>query len=227
MKIYRILIVDDEPDLCDIVRFNLAKEGYVCDTAITAEEALAKDLASYDLLLLDVMLPVLSGFELAEKIRQRPHTSDIPIIFLTAKDSEADKLEGFALGADDYVSKPFSIRELIARVKAVLTRTCREDMHREKLVHNGLCMDITSKRVTIDGQLVALTPIEFALLSLLMENEGTVFSRQELLARIWPSDVIVAERTVDVNITRLRKKIGNYASCVLSRPGFGYCFNGE
>jgi len=219
----RILIVDDEHDLCEIFLFNLTAAGYEADVAYSAEEAISKGIDGYDLLLLDVMMPGLSGFELAQRMKADEHTAHIPIIFITAKDTEEDTLRGFGLGADDYVTKPFSIREVVARVNAVLKRSLPPAM---SLRYDSLLVDQSSKTVTIDNVTVDLTRTEFDLLALLLSRQGQVFSRQELIDRVWPNDVIVSERTVDVNITRLRKKLGDYASRIVTRQGFGYCFEG-
>ena len=222
-----ILIVDDEQDLCEILQFNLLAAGYEADVAYSAEEALLKDLQTFDLLLLDVMMPGLSGFELAERLKASEQTAQIPIIFLTAKDTEEDTLAGFGLGADDYVAKPFSVREVVARVGAVLRRkpTPSPSPREGKLRCEGLLVDTITKTASVDGVEVALTRTEFDLLALLLSHQGQVHSRQQLLDSVWPDDVIVTDRTVDVNITRLRKKLGAYAACIVTRPGFGYCFS--
>lgn len=225
----RILVVDDEEDLCEILKFNLEIEGYEVDTAFSAEEALKKDLSVYQLLLLDVMMGEISGFKMASILRKEESTSDIPIIFLTAKDTENDMLTGFNLGADDYISKPFSLREVIARVKAVLRRTVTTETERvpERLTYQSLVIDITKKKVSIDDEEVPLTKKEFEILLLLVQNKGRVFSREDILARIWSDEVYVLDRTIDVNITRLRKKIGVYGKCIVTRLGYGYCFEAE
>ncbi len=224
MEKKRILVVDDEQDLCEILRYNLSTAGYDADTVYSAEEALKKDITSYDLLLLDIMLPGISGFELAKRIKSRGETVHIPIIFLTAKDSEEDTLQGFDLGADDYVTKPFSVREVIARVKAVLTRISdKEADSSDSISYKGLTINLKQKSVTADGEDVSLTRTEFGLLYLLMSHPGQVFSRQQLLEKVWPKNVIVTDRTVDVNMARMRKKLGTYASCIVARQGFGYC----
>ncbi|MBO4818109.1 MAG: response regulator transcription factor [Bacteroidales bacterium] len=217
-----ILVVDDEQDLCDIISFNLEKEGYAVDSAFSAEEALKKDLGGYDLLLLDVMMGGMSGFKLAARLKADPKTTGIPIIFLTARDSEDDTVRGLELGADDYVSKPFSIRELLARIGAVLRRSSGSE--EDQLVYEGLVLDKERKIVTVDGEEVFLTRTEFDLLQLLLSDQGRVFSRSELIGKVWPDDVLVLDRTVDVNITRLRKKIGQYSTRIHTRSGFGYYF---
>lgn len=226
-KNHRILVVDDEQDLCEILKFNLETEGYEVETAGSAEEALTLDLTSFDLLLLDVMMGEISGFALARKLKSEESTKDIPIIFLTARDTENDTVTGFNLGADDYISKPFSIREVLVRVRAVLRRTADSQGQSQPSVlkYQGLELNLDNKTVSIDGEQVPFTKTEFELLRTLLEEKGRVFSRQELINRIWPQDVLVLDRTVDVNITRLRKKIGRFSKCIITRLGFGYFFD--
>ena len=223
---HRILVVDDEQDLCEILKFNLETEGYDVDTANSAEEAIVMDIPSYNLLLLDVMMGEMSGFAMAKKLKADERTSNVPIIFLTARDTENDTVTGFNLGADDYISKPFSIREVLVRIRAVLRRTAPQPEESEKniLKYHGLELDLDKKTVSIEGKQVAFTKTEFELLHTLLDERGRVFSRQELINRIWPSDVLVLDRTVDVNITRLRKKIGPFSKCIVTRLGFGYLF---
>ena len=220
----RILVVDDEEDLCEILRFNLETEGYTVDTAFSAEEAFQMDLVPYDLFLLDVMMGEISGFKMARLLQQDPKTASIPIIFLTAKDTENDLLTGFNLGADDYISKPFSIKQVLARVKAVLRRTQKE-ADTEMLTYETLTLDTRRIKATVDGEETPLTKKEFEILRLLLENRGNVFSREEILTRVWKDEVYVLDRTIDVNITRLRKKIGRYGKNIITRLGFGYCFD--
>lgn len=224
----RILVVDDEQDLCEILKFNLETEGYLVETANSAEEALEKDIASYNLLLLDVMMGGMSGFQLAKQLKNSEVTAHIPIIFLTARDTENDTVTGFNLGADDYISKPFSIREVMVRVRAVLRRTASRLEGAEEpavISYQGLLLNFDKKSVSVDGEDVPFTKTEFELLRLLLEERGRVFSRQELIDRVWPKDVLVLDRTVDVNITRMRKKIGKFAKCIVTRLGFGYYFD--
>ena len=229
MNDYRILVVDDEEDLCEILKFNLENEGYEVDTANSAEEALKMNISSYHLLLLDVMMGEISGFKMANILKKDKKTAQVPIIFITAKDTENDTVTGFNLGADDYISKPFSLREVIARVKAVLRRTATSDMEKvpEQLSYQSLVIDITKKKVSIDGEEVPLTKKEFEILFLLLQNKGRVFSREDILSRIWSDEVYVLDRTIDVNITRLRKKIGIYGKRIVTRLGYGYCFEAE
>lgn len=222
----RILVVDDEQDLCEILQYNLETEGYEVHTANSAEEALSLPLETFNLILLDVMMGEMSGFAMAKKLKADERTCNVPIIFLTARDTENDTVTGFNLGADDYISKPFSIREVMVRIRAVLRRTAPqpEENERNILKYQGLELDLDKKTVSIEGKQVAFTKTEFELLHTLLDEKGRVFSRQELINRIWPSDVLVLDRTVDVNITRLRKKIGPFSKCIVTRLGFGYLF---
>ena len=226
MATTRILVVDDEEDLCEILKFNLEIEGYDVDTAFSAEDALKLDISSYNLLLLDVMMGEISGFKLANMLRKNEKTAKMPIIFLTAKDTDNDLLTGFNLGADDYISKPFSIRQVVARVKAVLRRTASKPLEQEPelLAYETLILDTKRIKASVNGEEVPLTKKEFEILKLLLENKGNVFSREEILSRIWKDEVYVLDRTIDVNITRLRKKIGIYGKNIVTRLGFGYCF---
>lgn len=216
-------MVDDEQDLCEILLYNLRAAGYEAEAAYSGEMALTM-VHGYDLLILDVMMPGMSGFELAKRLKADAQTSTIPIIFLTAKDTEDDTLEGFGLGADDYVTKPFSVREVVARVKAVLTRSLSNTVAESLLSFEGLVLDLNKKTTTVDGESVNLTKTEFELLGLLLRHRGQVFSRQQIFDAVWPEDVVVSDRTVDVNITRMRKKIGPYGTNIVSRQGFGYVF---
>ena len=225
---FHLLVVDDEEDLCEILQFNLEAEGYNVDTAYSAEEALTLDLTQYDLLLLDVMMGKISGFKMASMLREKSETADLSIIFLTAKDTENDMLTGFNLGADDYIPKPFSIRQVLARVKAVLRRSKESKGEKDKniLTYKTLKLDIEQIKVYIDGNEIALTKKEFEILRLFLENINHVFTRDEFLTKIWKDEVYVLDRTIDVNITRLRKKIGEYGKNIVTRLGFGYCFEG-
>jgi len=217
----KILVVDDEKDLCEILQFNLESEGYEVDTAYSAEEALKKPLESFDLILLDVMMGGMSGFKAADTIRKQKQL-DIPIIFITAKSGENDMLTGFNLGADDYIQKPFSVKEVTARVKAVLKRGRAQVI--EKVSYLGLEIDPGKKLAFIDGQVIDLTRKEFDILHLLMRRKGSYISRDEILDKVWNDDVIVTERNVDVNIARLRKKIGSYGNNIKGKTGYGYLF---
>ncbi len=220
----RIMVVDDEFDLCDILKFNLETDGYQVATTHSAEEALEKDLSKIDLLLLDVMMGGMDGFTMARKLKENPATANIPIIFLTAKTTENDKVNGLNIGADDYIAKPFSVREVLARVRAVLRRSAGNNTEKQILKYQGLELNLDNKTVSIDGEEVSFSKTEFELLALLLREQGHVFSRQELINRIWPKDVLVLDRTVDVNITRMRKKIKDYAPHIVTRLGYGYFF---
>lgn len=220
----KILIVDDEDDLCEILQYNLDNSGFITDVAYSAEEALKKPLFDYHLFLLDVMMGSMSGFRFAEKLR-KDYRISAPIIFLTAKDTENDILTGFSLGADDYIAKPFSINELTARVKAVLKRTENENSRNNEILKFGnIELDKAKKQIIIDKKKIDLTKKEYEIFKLLVENTGKIFSRDEILQRIWGRDIIVTDRTVDVNITRIRNKIGIYSSSLKNKTGYGYFF---
>lgn len=215
----RILVVDDEEDICEILKFNLSQEGFDVVTANSAEEALTLDIPSFNLLLLDVMMGGMSGFELTQRLKASPATASVPVMFITARDTEDDAVEGLDLGADDYISKPFSIREVVSRVKAVLRRTGTR-----MAPEAGIFIDDERKVVTVNGKAVSLTRIEYEIFKLLFTNKGKVFPREDILSHVWPDDVVVTDRTVDVNIARLRKKIGEYGDRIVSRHGFGYLY---
>lgn len=220
----KILVVDDEEDLCEILQFNLESEGFAVDTANSAEEALKILKNDHELILLDVMMEGMSGFKMAEKVRKDLH-KDIPIIFLTAKDTENDMLTGFSLGGDDYISKPFSIKEVTARVKAVLKRTGHHEVPvKPMLIEIGeLSIDLTAKNVFLNHQPLQLTKKEFEILCMLAKAPNRIFSREDILGNVWQEDGYVLERTVDVHITRLRKKLGDFGKHVVNRSGYGYC----
>jgi len=225
----RILIVDDEETLCEVLQLNLENEGYDVDIAFSAEQALTYDLKSYSLILLDIMMGKISGIKLAKMLRADVVTSEIPIIFCTARDTEDDMVMGLNLGADDYIVKPYTIRNVIARVKSVLRRTIHHKNHiqgeRPKILRvEGLHLDLEFKRCTIDGEEVKLTRKEYELLAYLILHRGKICSREQILSRVWSDEVVVLDRTIDVNITRLRSKIGVYGSYIVTRSGFGYGF---
>jgi two-component system alkaline phosphatase synthesis response regulator PhoP len=221
---HKILIVDDEEDLCEILQFNLEGEGFDTETAHSAEEALTKDLRSFDLILLDVMMGEMSGFKLAKKLRSEQGLTT-PIIFITAKTAEDDLLTGFNLGADDYISKPFSVKEVIVRVKAVLKRALAQEVHNEASIQvDKLKLSFKKRKLYIGKEEVELTKKEFEILALLLRNEGVIFSREEILRRVWDDHIIVSERTTDVHITRLRKKLGSFGKYLRNKPGYGYAF---
>lgn len=224
LKGKKILIVDDEEDLCEILQYNLGNEGYNTDVVHSAEEAIKMPVQDYDLLLLDVMMGPMSGFKLADKLRKE-FNNNVPIIFLTARDTENDTLTGFSLGADDYIAKPFSVNELTARVKAVLKRSRGEKIKSQTIMRfEKIELDTAKKRLIINGEKIDLTKKEYEILRLLLENQTKVFSRDDILLRVWGNDVIVTERTVDVNMTRLRTKLGDYGLCLKNKTGYGYYF---
>ena len=230
----KILVVDDEQDICEILQYNLETEGYEVVTANSAEEALELPLQEYGLILLDVMMDEMSGFQMARKMKDNPATAPIPIIFITALEGEDNMVKGLNIGADDYIAKPLSIKEVKARVRAVLRRTSVSNQRPDEqavttasdhqITYEGITLDLNAKRATLDGEDLSLTKLEFELLSLLLQHPDKVFSREDLLKYCWPQDVLVLDRTVDVNITRLRKKIGRYGQQIKTRVGYGYCF---
>ena len=227
----RILVVDDEQDICEILQYNLENEGYEVDIANSAEEALMRPLADYALILLDVMMGEMSGFQMARRLKDAPDTAGIPIIFITALDDEDNTVKGLNIGGDDYIAKPLSMKEVKARVKAVLRRSASANKPNESgkdqvdtIKYEGITLCLDSKTATLDGNDLSLTRLEFELLSLLFLNPNRVFSREELIKRCWPQDVYVLDRTVDVNITRLRKKLGSSGNQIKTRIGYGYIF---
>lgn len=234
-----ILIVDDEPDILEILRFNLEMEGYEVATAenpVTAQAMIDGQLSNSklangqlpDLIIADVMMEPISGFDWARQLKGNPLTRDIPIIFCTAKTTEGDLLTGFGLGSDDYICKPFRIAEVKARVKAVLRRTVKPaisaPVEGNLIRYEGIVMDLDRKECKVDGQDVSFTKLEFEVLALLLGSPGQIFSREKILQAVWPGDAIVLDRTVDVNITRIRKKIGRYGECLRTKFGYGYLF---
>lgn len=231
MTTNRILIVDDEETLCEVLKLNLENEGYDVDIALSAEEALSHNLQGYSLILLDIMMGEISGIKMAKMLKANVETADIPIIFCTARDTEDDMVMGLNLGADDYIMKPYTIRNVIARVKSVLRRTANHKnspaIPAEKpnqLTVEGLCLDLEFKRCTVDGKEVKLARKEFELLAYLILHRGKMCSREQILNSVWSNEVVVLDRTIDVNITRLRSKIGAYGSYIVTRSGFGYGF---
>ena len=227
---YKVMVVDDEESLCEILKFNLEKEGYEVLTANSAEEVLARNISGLDLMILDVMMGELSGFNLAAILRKRPETERLPIIFCSALDDENDKIKGLDIGADDYISKPFSVAEVMARVRSVLRRSAhRTETHEEIVDENiinfeGLIINNSNKRCTVDGTEISLTRKEFDILVLLLQNRNTILSREQIMKRVWSNEVIVLDRTIDVNITRMRKKLGRYGNHITTRTGYGYGF---
>ena len=230
MATERILIVDDEETLCEVLKLNLENEGYDVDIAFSAEEALALDLKGYSLILLDIMMGEISGIKMAKVLKADVATAHIPIIFCTARDSEDDMIMGLNLGADDYIMKPYTVRNVVARVKSVLRRTAGtkgQITPTEKprtLEVDGLKLDMEFKRCTVDGVEVKLARKEFELLAYIISHRGKILSREQILSKVWSDEVVVLGRTIDVNITRLRSKIGEYGSYIVTRSGFGYGF---
>ena len=230
MAVDRILIVDDEETLCEVLKLNLENEGYDVDIALSAEEALTYNLQTYSLILLDIMMGDISGIKMAKMLKADISTADIPIIFCTARDTEDDMVMGLNIGADDYIMKPYTIRNVIARVKSVLRRTSNHKIATtpaEKpntLQVEGLRLDLEFKRCTIDGEEVKLARKEFELLVYLVSHRGKILSREQILSHVWSDEVVVLDRTIDVNITRVRSKIGAYGSYIVTRSGFGYGF---
>lgn len=224
MADYRILVVDDEQTLCEILQFNLEVDGYTVDVAYSAEEALELDLSVYSLILLDVMMGAMSGFKMAQILKGRQETAHIPIIFCTAKDTEEDTIVGLNIGADDYISKPFSTREVLARVKTVLRRTAKQGDKSNNVEFEQLQINLLNKVCKIAGKKIDLTKNEFELLLLLINHQGTIFSREDILQRVWSDQVVVLDRSIDVCITRLRQKIRPYGDHIVTRRGYGYGF---
>ncbi len=222
----RILIIDDEETLCEVLQLNLENEGYEADVAYSAEQALEMDLRNYSLILLDIMMGEMNGIKFAKTLKKNPDTASVPIIFCTARDTEDDMILGLNLGADDYITKPYSIRNVLARIKSVLRRSSGGKAPEKTNVINveGLRIDLNLKQCSVDGEVVKLTKKEFGILAYLVSNMGKICSREQILSSVWTDEVIVLDRTIDVNITRLRQKIGRYGACIITRSGFGYGF---
>lgn len=229
MSDLKILIVDDEEDIREILQFNLENEGYTIDTASSGEEALEKLTPDHRVILLDVMMGGISGFHVAERLRKDNNLT--PIIFLTARGTENDLLTGFSVGADDYISKPFSIKEVIARVKAIVRRGSEarqsDKPEREVIEIGDMKLNLISKHLELKNRSIILTKKEFEILSLLMHNPRKLFTREEILKKVWEDESFVLERTVDVHVARLRKKLDEYAVYIMNRSGYGYAFNEE
>lgn len=230
----RILVIDDEESICDILAYNLTKEGYEVDTAYSAEEALDLDLARYQLFIVDIMMGELSGFDFAKRLRNVSATERTPIIFCSALNEEDEKVMGLNIGADDYVTKPFSINEVLARVRAVLRRVAAlnsvprqepaQDEYESDLTFKTLRIDRNAKLAYLDNSALSLTRTEFEILQFFLTHRNRIYSRQEIISNVWGNDIVVNNRTIDTNITRLRKKIGEYADNIITRQGFGYGF---
>ncbi len=229
----KILVIDDEEALCEILKFNLEKEGYEVDCAYSAEEALEMDLSSYSLFMVDIMMDQLSGFDFAKRIRNNQKTENIPVIFCSALTGEDDKVMGLNIGADDYVTKPFVIGEVLARVRAVLRRTKSAQQIAYNVSQSIYEPDITFRELRVDrnekvcyqqGNQVQLTRTEFDLILFFLTHRNRIYSREEIISEVWGEDVMVTHRTIDTNITRLRKKLGEYGNNIVTRQGFGYGF---
>lgn len=218
----KILVVDDEMPICELMKINLELAGFSVDIANSAEEALQKHLADYALMVFDIMMGEISGLELVSKVRAMPDVANVPIIVCTALGNEAPLIDGFTRGADDYIKKPFSMREFVVRVKSLLRRVKPE--HPTIAVYKTLDLDSISKTCTIDGNEIALTKKEFDMLFLFLSNPDKIFSRDEILDKIWEKNVYVVDRTIDVNINRLRKKLGEYEQHIITKQGYGYGF---
>ncbi len=222
----KILIVDDDLNICEILTYSLNNNGYEAKSVNSAEEAIKeiKGGGSFSLILLDVMMEGMSGYKMAEQIRAEGNT--IPIIFITAKNTENDMLTGFYIGGDDYIAKPFSLQEVLARVAAVIRRSPqKQGEEKNTFEYNNLYVNFETKEVLIEGIDAGLTKTEFGIFELLVKNPNRIFPRSEIINRIWDESTYITERTVDVHITRLRKKLGEYASMVSNRSGYGYRFN--
>ena len=221
----RILLVEDDSAIYQPLTSFLRGEGFAVRQASGQREALALlETEEFDLVLLDVGLRDGNGFSVCSAVKQRGGTA---VIFLSASGDEYSVVTGLDLGADDYIAKPFRPRELVSRIRSVLRRTAQPAAEEKAVAFEGLRMDLTRKVCTIDGEPLALTKKEFEILLLLLQNKGRVFSREDILNRIWSDEVYVLDRTIDVNITRLRKKIGVYGKCIVTRLGYGYCFEAE
>lgn len=229
----RILVIDDEEAMCDILQYNLKREGYEVDIALSAEEALDMDLEKYNLFIVDIMMGDLSGFDFAKRVRNVTATEQIPMIFCSALNEEDEKVMGLNIGADDYITKPFSISEVLARVRAVLRRSDFGRQPQEPVVSEDYETDLTFKTMRIDrnekvcwidGEQVPLTRTEFEILQFFLTHRNRIYSRQEIISNVWGDDVVVSNRTIDTNLTRLRKKLGRYADHIITRQGFGYGF---
>ena len=229
----KILIVDDEEPICEILKYNLELEGYEADYALSAEEAMNLDLSSYALFILDIMMDQVSGFDFAKQLRNNIKTENTPIIFCSALDGEDDTVMGLNIGGDDYITKPFVISEVLARVRAVLRRSQASQQYaynvsqaltEPDIVFKTLRIDRNEKACYLDGQPVALTKTEFEILLFFLTHRNRIYSREEIIREVWPDDVVVSTRTIDTNITRLRKKIDPYGNYIITRLGFGYGF---
>ena len=225
-------MVGDEGAICEILEYSLQTSGYETVVVHSAEEAMELELHSFDLILLDVMMGQMSGFKMARLLKNNPQTSNVPIIFCSAMGQEESKITGLEIGADDYISKPFSVREVTARVKTVLRRCSSgpkpsdpESDLSHLITFEQLSVDSSKYKCFIGGEEVSLTKKEFEMLLLFLKHRGKVFSREEIIRHVWSGDADVFDRTIDVNVTRLRKKIGDYGKYIVTRQGYGYGFD--
>lgn len=230
----RLLVIDDEESICEILKFNLEKEGYEVDVDYSAEAALSRDLSIYSLMIVDIMMEQISGFDFAKRLKNSPQTEHIPIIFCTALTGEDDTVMGLNIGADDYITKPFVISEVIARVRAVLRRSHAQQqlvtniskgLYEPDIVYRNMRLSRNEKVCYLNGQPLDLTPTEFEILLYFLTHRNRIYSRAEIIRQVW--DIEVSNRTIDTNIARLRKKLGEYGQNIHTRPGFGYGFKEE
>lgn len=220
-KKYKILICDDEKDIVDVLAYNLLKEGFLIEKAFNGQEALMKLTSDTDLVLLDVMMPYLDGLEVCRRMKENPETRNISIIFLTAKNSEIDEIKGLELGADDYISKPISIKKLLARIKTVLRR--KEQVSVSNILNIGkIKIDLDNYEIEIENQKLSLPRKEFETFVYLAKNQGKIVRREQLLENVWGNDVVVTQRTIDVHIRKIREKLGKYADLIETIKGVGY-----
>lgn len=232
----RILVIEDEEAVCEILKYNLEKEGYEVDCAYSAEEALDMDLDVYSLFMVDIMMGELSGFDFAKRVRNVTSTENIPILFCSAMSDEDYVVKGLNIGADDYVTKPFVIGEVLARVRAILRRSGitksrssetpkpEQSIYESDVVFKNLRIDRNDKEVYLDNEVVTLTRTEYDILLFFLTHRNRIYSRDEIIKSVWGDDVVVTGRTIDTNITRLRKKLGDYDKYIVTRQGFGYGF---
>lgn len=237
---FRILVIDDEEPLCDILKYNLEKDGYIVDCSYSAVEALERNLADYDLFIVDIMMERLSGYDFVQRLRSTIGVEQLPVIFCSALGDEDDKVTGLNIGGDDYITKPFVISEVLARVHAVLRRSQaslrmranQNAAHQAKssvdylpdVTFRTLRIDQNSKTCFVDDKEVPLTRTEYDLLNFFLNHRNRIYSRDEIIRNVWPNDVFVSQRAIDTNLTRLRKKLGSYGNHITTRQGFGYGF---
>lgn len=229
----KLLVIDDEESICEILRYNLEKEGYEVDCAFSAEEALSFDLSSYSLFIVDIMMERLSGFDFAKRVKNNASTENTPIIFCSALNGEDDKVMGLNIGGDDYITKPFVIGEVLARVRAVLRRShathqwvynVSKSIYEPDITFRTMRINRNEKVCYLNGVPANLTRTEFDILLFFLTHRNRIYSREEIIRHVWAGDVVVTNRTIDTNITRLRKKLGEYGSNIVTRLGFGYGF---